>query len=73
MWPPGELSLGEASALLARPVVVGWRFISSQHLKSFQDGHQIVTMHTHGDFTVLSYWEIRPPVPYPISHSVILS
>ena len=26
-------------------------------------GHQLVTVHTHGNFVSLSHWQIRPPVP----------
>ena len=40
-------------------------FTSLQHVRSYQDRYRLVTMGTHGDFTVLSQWEIRPPAPWP--------
>ena len=40
--------------------------------KSYQDGYQIVTVHTHGDFIVLLHWEIRLPAHAPISHTVTI-
>ena len=38
----------------------GWCFISSQYLRSHQDGYQVVTVRTHGDFIVLPHWATRP-------------
>ena len=43
-------------------VVFCWNFTSWQHLRSYHDRYQLVTVHTHGDFTVLSHGETRPPV-----------
>ena len=34
-----------------------------QHLRSYQASHQFVTVCSHGDFIVLSYWETKPPAP----------
>ena len=35
-----------------------WSFMLLQHLRSYQDGCRIVTVHTHGDVTLLLNWEI---------------
>ena len=35
-----------------------WSFTSWQHLGSYPDGYRVVTVHTHGNFIVLSHWEI---------------
>ena len=31
------------------------------HLRSYQDGYQLLTVHTHDDLIVLSHWETRQP------------
>ena len=41
-----------------------WKFTSWQHLRSYQDGHWLVTVRTHGGFIVLPNWGIRPPAPW---------
>ena len=42
-----------------------WSFTSLQNVMSYQDGYwRHVTVHTHGDLTVLSHWEIRPLAPW---------
>ena len=44
--------------------MVGCRsFTSLQHLRSYQGGYQLVTVHTHGDIVVLPHWEVRLLVP----------
>ena len=43
-----------------------WEFYVLQHLSSYQDGYQLETVHTHGDFIVLPHWKTRPPVPWPV-------
>ena len=46
-----------------------WR--SWQHLGSYHDGYQLVTVCTDGDFVVLSHWEIKPLTPWldiPLSY-----
>ena len=35
---------------------VCWSFRSLQHLRAYQYGYQLVTVHTHGDSIVLSHW-----------------
>ena len=61
---------------------VGWlvsSFISWQHLRSYQNGYWLVTVHTHGDFIVLPHWETRPSAPrlptlsyYPVNQPISL-
>ena len=36
------------------------------------DGYRLVTVHTYGNFIVLTHWNTRPPAPWA-SHSVALS
>ena len=43
--------------------VGSWSFTSLKHLKSYQGGHQLVIVHTHGDIKMLPQWETRPSVP----------
>ena len=45
-------------------LVVG-SFMSLQDQRSSQDGHQLVTARSHGDFIMLTHWEIRLPAPCP--------
>ena len=42
-----------------------WSLTSCQNLRSYQEGYQLVTVHTHDDFIALSHWETRPPAPWP--------
>ena len=35
-------------------------FTSWQHLQSYQVGHRLVTVRTHGDFIVLPHWVGKP-------------
>ena len=47
---------------LTRDAVASWlvgSFISWQHLRSYQDGYRLMTMHMHGIFMVLPHWETR--------------
>ena len=39
-------------------------------LWSYQDGHRLLTVRTHGDFIMLPYWKVKPHYPdiEPISH-----
>ena len=49
-------------------------FTSQHHLRSNQDGHQLATVHTHGNFIVLSHFEIRLSAPLrdiPLSHILL--
>ena len=39
-------------------------FTSQQHLPSYQDRYPHVTVHTYGDFIMLSHWKIRPSLPW---------
>ena len=39
--------------------------MSWQHLRSYQNGYPLVTVHPHVDLTVLPHWETRPPVLWP--------
>ena len=45
-------------------------FMSKQHLRSYQDAYQLVTLRTHGAFIVLPHWETRPPAPW-LSHLIL--
>ena len=38
-------------------------FTPKQHLRSYQNGYQLVPVCTHDSFIVLPHWELRPPVP----------
>ena len=45
------------------------------HLRSYQDGCQLGTVHTHDNFTVLPYWETRPQtiwLDFLPSHIILL-
>ena len=44
---------------------VGWllELYDLQHLRSYQDGYQLVTVRTHGDFEVLPHRKIIPLAP----------
>ena len=44
-------------------LLVFWRFLSSQHLSSYQDGYWLVKICTHGDYRMKPNWETRPPEP----------
>ena len=35
-------------------------FATWRHLTSYQDGYQLGTVHTHGNFIVLLHWETKP-------------
>ena len=49
-----------------------WSFMSWQHLRSYQDGCQLVTVNTHGDFIVLLHSETGPQrLDIPISHNIL--
>ena len=50
-----------------------WSFTSLQHLRSYQDGHWLVTVYTHGDFIVLPAMKSGHRHCDPISHSLTLS
>ena len=49
--------------------IVSWLVVKSstslQYWRSYQDGHWLVTVRTHGDFIVQPHSEIRPPAPWP--------
>ena len=71
-WDKLMLSMDQAglsykyynAATSHRHLPVGcWILISLQHLRSYKDQNQLVTVHTDGDFMVLPHWEIRPPKP----------
>ena len=50
------------------------RFTSLQHLRSYQDGYQNVTVRTNCDFILLPLWEIRPLTPcpdIPVRHAIL--
>ena len=60
-----------------RSLVCSWNFTFWQHLRSYQDQCRLVTVHTHGNFIVLSQWgkRIRPPAPcpnIPFSHIILI-
>ena len=55
--PLGKSPLRQNRCL--RILVRCWSFRSWQHLRSYQDGFRLVTVHTYGDFKVLG--EIRLP------------
>ena len=38
-------------------------FRSWQHLRSYEVGYRLVTVRSHGDFTVLPYWDTWPQLP----------
>ena len=40
------------------------KFMSWQHLRSYQDRYRLVTVHTDGDFIVLPHWESRLLAPW---------
>ena len=45
-----------------------WSFTSWQHLRSYKNRYRPVTVCTHGDFIVQSYWKIiNQSFPYPIN------
>ena len=49
-------------------------FTSLQHLRSYQDWYELVTVRTPGDFTVLPHWEIRLLAQWsnsPLSHIIL--
>ena len=55
-------------------MVCCWSFTSLQHLRSYQEGYQLVTVCTHGEFIVLLHWEIRLLAPchdIPLSHIIL--
>ena len=57
-------SLKSISVLIWHSRLVGyWSFTSWQRLRSYQDGYQPLTVHTHSDFIVLSHWKISPWAP----------
>ena len=60
--------LPERSVQTIITLVGFWTLTSRQYLSSYQNGYQLVTMCTHGDFIVLPHWETRPPAPTP-THS----
>ena len=66
-------SLFKARCMVWGILFVCCRFMSKQHLRSYQDGYWLVTVRTPGDFIVLPHWDTRPPDHDLLSHSVILS
>ena len=48
--------------------VAWWCLTSYQRLRSYQEGYQLVTLHTHGNFIVLPHWETRLAVQWHYIH-----
>ena len=49
-------------------------FTSWQHLRSYQDGYWVVTVHTHGNFILLPHWDSKLPASWPdftVSHIIL--
>ena len=40
-----------------RRLVSCWRFMPCLYLRSYQDGHRLITVYFHVDFIVLPHWE----------------
>ena len=41
----------------------GWVVVGSFMSWSYQEMYRLITVHTHGDFTVLPHWETKLPAP----------
>ena len=52
-------------------------YTSWQHARSYQGGYRLVTVHTYGNFIVVSHWWTKPPAPwsvwYPTPSHIILT
>ena len=51
-----------------------WLVVLATPMSSYQDGYQLVTVHTHDNIILLPHWEIRLPAPWhdiPFSHIIL--
>ena len=67
-----DISVIERTPELCPKYVICLRFMFSQHLQSYQDGHRLLTLHQVSGRIVLRLWKTNLPVALQIPQSVTL-